>query len=234
MRIGISIPRHMFVRFQYGIATSLLVISLCFYMYQEFVGDDIVRRFLKLFDVGNESSLPTWFSSVNLLLSSVLLFLIFSMARRCGDKLTKYWLALCILFLAFSIDEVAAIHERAGGLMRYTGPIFPVLATHSWILYGAIFSILVLLLFIPFLRRLPRRTALIFLLAGCVFVSGALGFEFVGAWMLYTDFAGRDDLIYNLRRLGEEGGEMYGIVIFNCALFDVLSDREIVLSIKTN
>ncbi len=42
--------------FQYGIATSLLAISFCLYIYKEFAYDDIVWRFLKLFDVGNESS----------------------------------------------------------------------------------------------------------------------------------------------------------------------------------
>ena len=80
--------------------------------------------------------------------------------------------------------------------------------------------------------KLPKRTALAFLLAGGVFVTGAIGFEFAGAVMIHTDFAQRGDLIYNLRRVLEEGCEMYAIAIFNCTLVREMILRNTFLTMK--
>jgi hypothetical protein len=50
--------------------------------------------------------------------------------------------------------------------------------------------------------------------------------------MLSTGFVDTDkDIIYRIRRIFEEGFEMFGIAIFNCALYKEILDREIYLLI---
>ncbi len=238
MHTTISIQRQAFVRTQFGIVTTLLFLSLLLYLYEDVAGVNYLVLASRVFDIGKEGSLPTWFSSFNLLLSASFLLFKFANSRMNSEDGSRYWLFLGLIFLAFSIDEVASIHERASGLRILLGPIFPketalsgILEYNHWVIYGAIFSFVVFLSFIPFLRKLPRRTAGQFLFAGAVFLCGALGFEFLGAWMQYEKIAQAGDLIYNLRRIFEEGGEMYGIVIFNCALFDVLVNRDRALTL---
>jgi len=234
MNLDISVSQRVFIRAQYGIASVLVVLALGFYLIEYVFHTNIITHILGVFDVGREDSIITWFSSFNLFISSMLLILIHVEARKTGQDIHWYWLILGLLFLAFSIDEVALIHERANRLQQYTGVPFAIIETHSWLLYAAIFVIFVFLFFIPFLNKIPRRTAVQFLLAGSIFLAGAVGFEFMGAVMLYTDFAERSDLIYKLRRVLEEGCEMYGIVIFNCALLREIALRNISLTIRTD
>ena len=119
-----------------------------------------------------------------------------------------------------SIDEGAGLHERFSALQLFTGVIIPVTLSFSWLLYGAVFASMVFLLFIPFLRQLNRQTMALFLLSGAIFVSGALGFEFLAGWMFHEEIiATRVDLIYRTGVIFEEGFEMYGIALFNCTLF---------------
>lgn len=235
----VSIQRQAFVRAQYGIVTTFLFLSLLLYLYEDVAGVNYVVLASRVFDIGKESSLPSWFSSFNLLLSAGFLLAIFARSRTNSEDGSRYWLFLGLIFLALSIDEVASIHERASGLRIVLGPVFPeetalsrILVNNHWVIYGAMFSFVVFVVFIPFLRKLPRRTAGRFLFAGAVFVSGALGFEFLGSWMRYEEISQPGDLIYNLRRIFEEGGELYGVVIFNCALFDVLVGQDRALTLR--
>ena len=68
------------------------------------------------------------------------------------------------------------------------------------------------------------RLAGLILLAGAIYVTGALGFEAVGGLMLKYGIAqDRMDFIYEMRRIVEEGLEMVGIAFFNCTLFAQLA-----------
>jgi hypothetical protein len=67
---------------------------------------------------------------------------------------------------------------------------------------------------VPFLLQLPRRTALIFLVAGVVYISGVIGIEILGQPM------DADTLEYNLLTLVEEGLEMFGVILFLYGLLD--------------
>ena len=67
--------------------------------------------FLHLLDV-REQSIPTYISLLNLLLSSILLFIIFKYEKANSHKGFNYWLFLSILFLFLSADESASIHEK--------------------------------------------------------------------------------------------------------------------------
>ena len=80
----------------------------------------IPKNISRLFHVGRERSLPTWFSVSQLTLFALILLLIFLLKRYRSVHSRGNWLwfifAAGALFL--SLDESAGIHEKAGSLMK--------------------------------------------------------------------------------------------------------------------
>jgi len=227
----LQISQSAFRRFQYVTVTLLVALGTFHYVYADTYGEDFIMLFTRMFDLGREVTIPTAFSVLNLLISSILLFAIYRHSKSRGELITVYWLSLSIIFFVLSFDEGAGLHERFAKLQQYTGVLIPVIETHSWLLYGAVFTFVVFLFLIPFLRQLDHRTAALFLLSGAIFVSGALGFEFLGAWLLHNEIATRTDFIWSIRRIFEEGFEMYGIALFNCTLFAHVVANRVLLTL---
>jgi hypothetical protein len=206
-----------FRRFQYSAVAGLLLLCLAMYLFTAATGHRRLLGLSVILDVGAEQSLPTYFSTLNLLLSSGLLWLIYRLGIV-APALRRYWLILSLIFLVLSADEAISLHEKLTYLRRYTGGI-DALATHGWVIYGFPLVLALGLYFVPFLLRLPSHLRWRIVAAGAVFVTGALGFETLAGLMLHAKIASMDSLLYKMRRLAEEGCEMYGIALFNCVLF---------------
>lgn len=217
-KIALRISPKAFLRCQVYVVTVLLGLGLLYYLAKEMSLQRMLLAVAAIFDVGEETSVPTWFSSANIALSAILALLIGIRDKTTNKTLGLYWIALAVILLGMSVDEVAAIHERANNLPRVFGFAAPLDEGHQWLVYGTIITIVVALVFIPFVRKISKDTALLLVLAAAVFVSGALGLEFAGSVMIATGMAERGDFIYDLRRLLEEGAEMYGIAILNYCL----------------
>jgi len=198
---------------------------------------DQVYGFYALFDLGSDSSIPTWFSSLGLLACSLLLWT-HSLVEDPAQRLMCWqWRFLALVFLLLSVDEVARIHEvlgtfvgqelvpdvsdRSGGLLSY-----------QWLVCGVIFTSAIALAYIPFLYRLPRRVALGFILAGGIYVGGAVVMESFNGHTEYT--AGPRSALYLWGTALEEFLEMVGVALFAGALVRYLSQRLDVLSVSTN
>ena len=150
-----------FIVFQFSAVTVLVLLSLSAYLFTHYTGHGKLLGLIPFLDVSEEQSLPTYFSSLNLLLSSLLLFLLYVITRGGDFRRYRYWLYLSLLFLLLSVDEASSIHEKFTQLQRYTGVLVPFIQTHSWILYGVLFTVVVGVFFIPFLVALSSRTALL-------------------------------------------------------------------------
>src|SRR5215204_119963 len=141
---------------------------------------------LRIFDVGEERSIPTWFESILFMLCSILLAVVTVAKRRRNDRYSLHWGVLSIILLLLSLDEVASIHEAIGQqserLLHYTTGLTPSGAiSFFWVVPGAIFAVIVLLAYLRFLANLPQTTRRLFLFAGALFVLGALGLEMLTA-----------------------------------------------------
>lgn len=217
---------------QFTLVTVIVILGLSVYIFRDPVLA-ISGTFFRLLDVGAEKNLPTYFSALNLLFSSILIFIIYNHEKANAQKGYVYWLLLSVLFLFLSFDEFASIHEEFAKVYNYLVRekiLFPILKTHGWLLFGIAFVFIIGIVLFPFLRNLPRDTLRYFLISGFIFVTGAIGFEFVGAVMLETGFVeSREDIVYLLRRILEEGFEMYGIAFFNCTLYREISIRKMSL-----
>jgi hypothetical protein len=157
---------------------------------------------LSVLDLDEEESFGTWFSSGILFFAGLLLLGRARVLRASGGRAVG-WLTLGFGFLFLSMDEVVALHELVNTLMEDT----------EWTLIGFPILIAVGVGFIPFLRGLPRRTALLFIVAGAIYGGGAVGVEH------FTDDA-VNSLHYNMWTALEEGMEMGGVILFIFALLD--------------
>jgi hypothetical protein len=197
---------------------------------------------LRLFDVGEERSIPTWFESILFLLCSLLLAVVAVAKKQRNDRYSLHWSVLSIILLLLSLDEVASIHEAIGQqserLLHNTTGLTPGGAIKFfWVVPGAIFVIIVLLAYLRFLADLPQTTRRLFLFAGALFVLGALGIEMLTAQVVSSSgpianwiesssggLVGRESasaiptILKGLQTSVEEMFEMLGLTAFVYAL----------------
>ncbi|HHT9126694.1 MAG TPA: hypothetical protein ACFYD6_12910 [Candidatus Brocadiia bacterium] len=162
------------------------------------------------FDFDIETSIPTWYSSSMLLLCSILLAII-STKKTLADRYFIHWRVLAIIFLFLSLDEACGFHEmtikplraalNAGGFLYYT-----------WVIPGSAFVIIFVLVYLRFIVNLPTKIRSGFLIAGTLYVGGALCMELVEG--RYVDFYGKQNMTYAIMMTIEELLEMLGIVVF--------------------
>src|SRR5215210_3795627 len=150
------------------------------------LGDEAFTRPLRLFDVGEEQSIPSWFESMQFMLCSVLLAVVAVAKRQRGERYSLHWGVLSIIFLCLSLDEVATIHERMGAelqrLLHYITGFTPGGAiSYFWVVPGALFVLVVALAYLRFLFDLPKATRRRFVFAAALFLLGALGLEMLSA-----------------------------------------------------
>lgn len=167
------------------------------------------REMLKL---DKEANVGTWYTGVLLLLCSLLLFILADHTKR--ERRGYYWfhwVFLSLIFACLSLDEVAAAHERISWTLT---KMFE--TTHyfhyAWLVPGIIFSFLMFIIYIKFLLHLPRKTMYQFLLAGLLYVCGAVGFESLESNHYFLH--GSENLTYALYTNVEEVLEMSGLVVF--------------------
>src|SRR5918999_115993 len=207
-------------------------------------GDVEFLQPLRLFNVGDERNIPTWFESILFLLCSILLAVVAVAKRQRNDRYSLHWGVLSIILLLLSLDEVASIHEAIGQqserlLNSITGFTPTGAIQFFWVVPGAIFVLIVLLAYLRFLAHLPRTTRRFFLFAGALFVLGALGIEMLTAQVVSSSGGIADwvasssggvvdresasaipQILKGVQTSVEEMFEMLGLVVFVYALLE--------------
>jgi len=203
-------------------------------------GQEVFLQPLRIFDVGQERSIPTWFESMQFMLCAILLAVIAATKKQRSERYSLHWSVLSIILLALSLDEVASIHEAIGQLserlVHYATGFTPSGAiSFFWVVPGGIFVLIVLVAYLRFLAHLPQSTRRWFVFAGALFVLGALGIEMLSAQVSSSsgsiaNFFGMDlglsrhsasalpKIIIGLQTSVEEMFEMLGLTAFVYAL----------------
>ncbi len=157
-----------------------------------------------LLSLSHEANVPTWFASAQLLICSVLLAAVAIATRQSGGRYVAHWWGLAAALLYISIDETVQLHEEMNHWFEMGGVLY-----FGWVIPAAVIVALFGLSYLGFLAHLPKRTRNRFVLAGAIFVGGALGIELLlGYW---TDLEGDDNLVYSLIDWIEESMELCGI-----------------------
>jgi hypothetical protein len=212
-------PRNIVVLL-FSIIASLIVLYLLTQALMHFGGHPTLRG-ARQFDLGEENNVPTWYSASALLFCSLLLALIWKASRHAGERYAVYWLILSILFLYLSLDEAASFHELMEGPARTLFAPGPYI-TVAWVIPGTFFVLIVGVSLWRFLTIIPRPIRRLFLLAGFLYVGGAIGMELLS---LYYYFTYGKSMVYSLACAGEEGLEMLGILVFVHALLKYLGNH---------
>ena len=176
-------------------------------------GNDRLFGLVYMFSLGADGNVPTLYSSFALLFSALLLAAIAS--RAAADR--GYWWVLSLAFLFLTLDESLEIHEKLFGPLRQSLHTSGLLH-YAWVIPYGIGAAAFGLAYVRFLMRLPRRTAVIFVVAGLAYVGGAVGMEMIGG--LLFEESGSRSAVYVLAQSVEEILEMGGIVLFIYALAD--------------
>lgn len=162
--------------------------------------------FRQIVDLDEENNLPSWYSGTALFITTVFIWLCAREKRAIEDPWARQWYVLTAGFLFLAIDEIAGLHEMFNSLVEI-----------NWAIPGGVLAVVIGFAFAPFLIHLHRRTSLLFLLSGAIYVGGAIGVELLAAYLK------SNSLEYHLMTLLEEGMEMLGVLIFLYALLAYMS-----------
>lgn len=180
----------------------------------------IPRLLIKLFDFNLEANMPTYFSSLILLCDAILLGLIGKRYKVLGQKFL-HWYGLAAIFVFLSLDEMIQIHEQL------RAPVEALLNT-SGILYFAWFipyiavTIIIAIAYFKFMIRLPKQILKLFIIAGVLYISGAVVMEAISG--MHAEKNGEDNLTYYLMYTIEETLEMSGAIVFLYALLKYITN----------
>lgn len=174
-----------------------------------------------LFHLGKEANIPTWYNAALLGITSLLLFVIARAEKFTVDRHSWGWLLLGILFLYLSIDEIALLHERVAMYLGSKLPGNP-LMTFGWIIPGILITGTLGVSYVPFVVRLPSRTRWLTILAGVIYLAGALVTEFAA---IPYEMGRPPDMGFAILVATEECLEMCGIILFLYALLDYMRSQ---------
>lgn len=176
------------------------------------------RRVDRVFHMGREANVPTWYSAILMFLAGFLLALIAAAKRQGKDRFRWHWLLLSLIFIYLSADEAAVLHEELGSLL---GTYIPnrFLRFGGWIGFAVIGMLLFAAVFLPFWAQLEGLTKWLFALAGVLFVGGAMGVESLS---IPYEMGRAPSYRWAVQTAIEETLEMAGVAVFVAALVDYI------------
>jgi hypothetical protein len=198
------------------VAAGLMFLSVTGHALQFFFGRDRFIELVRLINLGGEQNLPTWYTSVILFMSALLLAYIAKRRHHRDRAYTRHWQFLALIFAYLSLDAVAVIHDRTleqpliealqpGGVFHF-----------PWVILGWGFVIGLGLIYYRFLFHLPRQVRILFMTAAIFFLGGGLILEMGSAYLM--DRHVEAILLRGAVATVQEFAEMLGLVIFIYAL----------------
>jgi len=187
-------------------------------------------------NLGGERNLPTWYSSMQLLLVSSMLAILLS--RKFNKNNMESWalLILCLIFAILSLDEIAMIHEWLGyesdvllpGGSRENTPFS---RTGIWMfLIGIPFFVFLISLIFCLKRYLKKGSHITnkYFIGLIIFLGSATGIEII------SNFVSKRGITHVIQISCEELGEMVGVTIILWATYELLVSYNISLDFSTN
>ena len=187
------------------IAVLLIFLNIVVYTISFKTGNDYLFGLFPTFDLDDEANLPSFFSALLLLFSSLLLGIITFCSKIEKRPYVRHWMILALIFLFLSLDEASQFHEILGDFYSsWTKPAIPIV-------------LLFVLFYLRFFLHLPRKEKSYFTLAFLLYLWGAVGFEILGE-PLYAH-----SVSYVVALTCEETLEMTGVIVFIHILMQYLT-----------
>ena len=177
----------------------------------------------QLFRLNAEGNISSWYATALLLGCALLLACIAGGTATARMPFARHWWGLAAIFVFLSLDEAISIHESFDGWAQ-TALGTRGLLLYAWAIPYALFALAVALAYLRLLLSLPRTIRLVFLLAGAVYVGGAVGFEPIQGYI--TTIQGRQGGVAHAATVAvEEVLEMLGAVLFIYGLLTHLATQ---------
>ncbi|MDX1371449.1 MAG: hypothetical protein R3321_03225 [Nitrososphaeraceae archaeon] len=220
--IKINVNAKKILIFLILLVSLLIILSITGQVYRYNYNNGASRFLTAFFNVDVEYNLPTWVNTLYLLINSLLLFVITFLNRKAEKKHSSKWLILAFIFFILSTDEIIKLHENLNT------PIIHYFKTSgylhfAWIIPGTIFLLILAITYYKFLFYIPRRTMLLFITSGIIFVCGAIVTEALGG--NYVDTHQYRDFTYVIFTTVEESLEMIGLSLFIYSLLDYINNE---------
>ncbi|HJU65674.1 MAG TPA: hypothetical protein VJ596_08350 [Gemmatimonadaceae bacterium] len=192
----------------------LIAASLAGTISRLYFGHDNLLGFIPLFNVDVEANVPTWYSASALLLAALLLGIIWRAQTARGERFSRHWGALALVFVYLSADEGGHIHEVISTPARFD-EFMAAYGQLTWLIPNGLGLLALCLIYRRFVFALPKDVLRPAFASAVVFVAGAVGTELIG-W-LYRQ-SNPSGLTSELITLAEESLEMFGVALFIYAL----------------
>lgn len=206
----------------FGLSTISLIISFIKFVTPP-ASSNTINILMTFFYVDREFNVPTYFSSMILLIAAVLLGYIFLLKYQRKDDYSFYWAVLGLGFLAMSVDEFVDFHGKIDLSSQGDGDLSQWFH-YSWVIAGLVVVAVVGLFFLRFLFNLEAKTRNRFLIAGALYVFGAIGMEIIAGFVT-VQYGGKENFFYAILSHLEEILEMVGVSYFIYALLCYLSTQ---------
>lgn len=198
----------------------LILLNLLFILVKYGLDNRSIAKYLSFFYFDKERSVPTVFSGLQLFISSILLFII-SLRKELKKIHRLQWTGLSLIFLFLTFDELISIHEPLISVTHGLIDITSEYLTFAWVIPYSIGCLLFVLLYFNFLKDLPPKTRMLFIVSGTIFCSGAIGVELIGG-KIFSQI-GQWSWQFAISTTIEETLEMIGICLFIYALTNYLA-----------
>jgi hypothetical protein len=174
---------------------------------------------IPLFDLDGESTVPSWFSVVLLLLCAALLAACAAVKHARRERYRWHWTVLACIFALMSLDEQVSIHERSIWTMQRLFQPRGILY-YGWVIPAGVGLVVLGLAYLRFLVHLPRHARAMFLLSAVIYLGGAIGMEMADG--AHTSRYGEGGATHAVLTSVEETFEITGLIVFVYALLSYL------------
>lgn len=200
-----------------ALTVLLLIAHLAAEAVRTTVGQDLPDRATGIWNLDEENNIPTWFASMLLALAGFSLIFVGLMKYQARDRHFWQWFAIALIPLFLSLDDMAQLHEALSRPLSdeygLGGPLY-----WAWVVAALPLVLVLTVLFLPFLRRLPARTALLLLAGAGMTFSGGVVLEMFEGWMV--DAHGQGGAVLFSMVTIQEVTEMIGSIIALYAVID--------------
>jgi hypothetical protein len=219
LQLNLDGPRvRRWVGWLYGIALGVVGVSLLLLLIRRHIYSGFpIHQLDHVFQLNRESSVPTWVSSVLLLMAATAAGVIARQGWVQRWRFRWHWAGLAALLALMSLDEVATMHEQLTEPFRanfgFDGLLF-----YAWVVPVGLGLLVLGLIYLPFVLALPRRTRGLCLTAAALAIGGGLILEMIGGSYHAADAMGSP--AYLALMAAEETLELLAWVTVLWALLD--------------
>jgi hypothetical protein len=208
-----------------GAVAFLLVLASIAGQFSKLVlGHDYLKGLVPLFYLDAEQNNPTYFSVLLMLFAALLLAVIAVLNGKQRIPHVSKWAILSFGFLLMAYDEAFQIHEMLISPVRtLIGNSNLGIFYFAWVIPGIALVLVLGLSFVSFLLHLPATTRFRFLMAGTLYIGGAIGVELIGG--RHAELYGHENWTYTMIVTVEESLEMAGLIVFIWALLNYCADN---------